>query len=242
MAALVALAAAGGAEAGPPYLSDDPQPTDLGHWEIYNFVIGSAAPGALAGEAGLDLNYGGAKDLQLTAVLPIAFSGDHGLDAKDLRAGPGDVELAVKYRFLHQAEGSWTPDVAIFPRLFVPTAGQAFGTGHPGLLIPIWAQKDSGPWSVFGGGGYQINPGADQRDFWQGGVALSRTFGQNLSLGGEVYAQTRDSTQGGGYWALNAAATYKLVEHWSLLASAGPAWNQGARNGGVFYLALKADY
>jgi len=240
--AAVTLSASSAALAGPPYLSDDPQPTDLGHWEIYNFAIGAGAPGNLAGEAGFDINYGAAKDLQLTAVLPLAFESARGFSLDGLRGGPGDMELAAKYRFLHQADGSWTPDVAFFPRLFTPTADHLLGTGKLGLLAPIWAQKDFGPWSVFGGGGYQINPGADQRNFWQGGVAISRSLGERLSLGAEVYAQTRDTVTGGDSRMINLATTYKFTQHWSLLASAGPAWENSHSDGYVFYLALKADY
>jgi hypothetical protein len=228
--------------AGPPYLSDDPQPTDLGHWEIYNFAAGSGAPGSLAGEAGLDLNYGAAKDLQLTAVLPLGFESPSEFALSGLRAGPDDVELAAKYRFLHQSDGSWMPDVAFFPRLFTPTADRRFGTGMLGLLVPIWSQKDFGPWSIFGGGGYQINPGADQRNFWQGGVAISRSLGERLSLGAEVYAQTRATVTGGDSRMVNLAATYRWTRHWSLLASAGPAWVNRSDSGYQFYLALKADY
>jgi hypothetical protein len=239
---IVILVASSPVLAGPPYLSDDPEPTDVGHWEIYNFAIGLGGPGGLAGEAGLDLNYGLAKDWQLTAVLPLAFGAPDAFSESGLRAGPGDVELAIKSKFLHQSEGTWTPDVAFFPRLFVPTADRALGTGRVGLLLPIWAQKDFGPWSVFGGGGYQINPGQEQRDFWQGGGALSRSFGERLSLGAELYAQTRDTYAGGAYTTLNLALTYRLTRHWSLLGSAGPAWDRVSADGYVFYGALKADY
>jgi len=242
LAAAMVAGAAGQATAGPPYLSDDPEPTDVGHWEIYNFAIGAGGTGGVGGEAGFDINYGAAKDLQLTAVLPLAFGNANGFSLDGLRAGPGDVELAVKYRFLHQAEGSWTPDVAVFPRLFVPTADRQFGTGHAGLLLPVWAQKDFGPWSVFGGGGYQLNPGAGQRNFWQGGGAVSRNVTDRLSLGAEVYLQGDDASDGGAYETVNFAATCKLVEHWSLLASVGPTWSPGSADGYVFYLALKADY
>jgi hypothetical protein len=240
LAAILVLA--GPAAAGPPYLSDDPQPTDLGHWEIYNYVGGSGSGAALSGEGGFDLNYGAAKDVQLTAVLPLAFDAPHGLGGEGLRGEPGDVQLAVKYKFLHQADDGWTPDVAIFPRLFVPLAQPPFGTSRLNLLLPIWAEKDAGPWSVFGGAGYQINPGPEQDNFWQGGMAISRNIGQRLSLGAEVFAQSREADDAPAYTALNVAATYKLVEHWSLLASAGPTWSPGNADGYVFYLALKADY
>ena len=38
---VIACVASTAAVAGPPFLTDDPQPTDTGHWEIYNFVQGA---------------------------------------------------------------------------------------------------------------------------------------------------------------------------------------------------------
>ncbi|MGN6148908.1 MAG: hypothetical protein ACTHPD_10250, partial [Rhizomicrobium sp.] len=59
--------------AGPPYVTDDPAPTDKGHFEIYAFDAGTSARGGVDGQAGIDFNYGGAADLQLTAVLPLNY-------------------------------------------------------------------------------------------------------------------------------------------------------------------------
>ena len=42
---LVLAGAAGPAFAGPPYLTDDPVPTDTGHWEIYAFTAGEGRRG-----------------------------------------------------------------------------------------------------------------------------------------------------------------------------------------------------
>ncbi len=56
---LVALALAGAAapvSAGPPYLTDDPVPTETGHWEIYAFSAGEGRGSDFDGDAGLDLN------------------------------------------------------------------------------------------------------------------------------------------------------------------------------------------
>ena len=231
--------------AGPPYLTDDPEPTDTGHWEIYNFVQAQEGVGALNGEAGLDLNYGGAKDLQLTAVIPLGFTGADGFSTSGLKGGTGMIELAAKYKFLHQGDDSWTPDVSLFPRVLIPTE-RGFGYARTNLFLPIWAEKDFGPWSVFGGGGYELNPGADQRDFWQGGIAVARDLSKRVQLGVELYGQTTDDRAGDGYTAVNFGLTWKLVKHWSLLASAGPTWIQGGGHGGghggVVYLSLKADY
>src|SRR5260370_41776704 len=56
--------------AGPPYVSDDPEPTDYKHFEIYTFSNGTATRGDIGGAAGIDFNYGAAPDLQLTATFP----------------------------------------------------------------------------------------------------------------------------------------------------------------------------
>lgn len=238
-AALVCLG--GPAVAGPPYLSDDPEPTDLGHWEIYNFVNGAKNHGDLSGEAGVDFNYGPVKDVQLTGVFPAGYDSPSGYRLRRVDAYAGVVELAVKYKVLHQDEHSLTPSVALFPRVFIPTNSH-FGPPHANLLLPVWAQKDFGDWSVFGGGGYQINPGAGQKNFWQGGLAVTRAFGKAFTLGGELFAQGKDVTTGASYAALNIATTYRFTEHWSLLASAGPTRYSDHAHGSVFYLSLKADY
>ncbi len=64
----------GPGDGGPPYLTDDPEPTDYKHFEIYNFTNGTATRADTSGEAGIDINYGGAPNLQLTATIPAAYS------------------------------------------------------------------------------------------------------------------------------------------------------------------------
>jgi len=236
-AAVLALSAPA-ARAGPPFATDDPQPTDLRHWETYLFATGAHVDGETSGEGGLDINYGAAPDLQLTLVLPAAF------EASDrTRVGFGGVEVAAKYKLLHQATGSAMPDVAVFPRLFLPTESRGFGTGRLGVLLPVWAQKDFGRWSVFGGGGYQINPGPGNRNFWAGGLVVTRQVGERTSMGVEVYHRTPDADDGVDFTGVNLGLSYRMTEHWSVLASGGPGL-QGAASGGryAFYLALKADY
>jgi hypothetical protein len=236
LAALAAIACApAAARAGPPYITDDPEPTDTGHWEVYDFATGIGVPGDLTGEGGLDINYGGAKNLQLTAVIPASFENAN-------RFGGGDIELAVKYRFLTQQDGGWTPDVAFFPRVFLAT-GTRFDPERPGLFLPIWAEKDWGPWSLFGGGGPQLNPGAGERNFWQTGLALSRALGDRWSVGAEVFHQTAETVSGKNWSAVNLGATYKLSSHWTLMGSAGPGVENAREEGQYdFYAALLATY
>jgi hypothetical protein len=225
---------AGSAAAGPPYVTDDPVPTDRGRWEVYGFASGTRASGVTEGAAGVDANYGAADDLQLTLVVPIAFERGNGA-----RSGLGDVELAAKYRFLHQAEGSLAPDMAFFPKVSLPSGRGDFSEGHATLFLPIWAQKDFGPWSVFGGGGYHLRPG---RNVWLTGLAATRSAGERLSIGGEVFHETPDEPGARAYTGMNLGMAYRLSERWSFLASGGPSLQN--RSAGKFnlYVSLKADY
>src|ERR1700739_3173164 len=99
LVALVLGALAPPALAGPPYISDDPQPTDYTHFEIYSFNLGTATRSGTTGMAGIDFNYGAAPDLRLPAMVPAGFNSP----ASDPTSiGITNIELAAKYRFLRQ--------------------------------------------------------------------------------------------------------------------------------------------
>lgn len=224
------------ASAGPPYVTDDPQPTDLHHWEVYVFAAAEGAHRSWDGAAGVDLNYGPVPGVQLTATLPIALVHEGG----DTRIGPGDVELGVKYRFLHREAAA--VDIAIFPRLIVPTAGRRFGTGRARLLLPVWGEKDWGPWSLFGGGGYTINPGVGSRDFWQAGLALTRTLSDRLSVGLEATIQGSDAVGAHANAGLGVGGVYRLGGPFALLVSGGPVHEHHGPTGWRGYAALGIDF
>jgi hypothetical protein len=233
---LAAACWAGAAAAGPPYVTDDPEPTDLGHWEIYAFGAGSGQNRDWEGQGGLDLNYGGLEDLQLTATLPVAMTHEGGTT----NAGPGDVELAVKYRFIKADRSGF--EAAIFPRVILPTGGRRFGTGRVRLLLPLWAQKDFGPWSLFGGAGYTLNPGAGNRDFWQGGLALTRRVSKRTSLGGEAWIEGADERGGHRRVGLDLGGIHKIGGPFALLLSGGPTFEHRGPRGWRGYAALGLSF
>jgi hypothetical protein len=147
-AVLLLCVSAAPAWAGPPYVTDDPEPTDEGHYEIYLFAGGASARDGSGGEGGIDFNYGAAPDLQLTAVLPLGWDDPKGGPSS---ASLGNIELAVKYKFLHQDDAG--VDVAFFPRVFLPAGSDAVGARHVSLLLPFWIARSFGDWDTFGGGG-----------------------------------------------------------------------------------------
>ena len=232
--ALASLAAP--ALAGPPYLTDDPAPTDRGHWEIYVFAAGEGRRSIVDADTGLDLNYGAAPGVQLTATLPLSFS--HTTD-EGWRGGTGDAELAVKYRFFNDVDRGLS--AAIFPRVILPTAAHAPGE-KTRLLLPIWLQKDfAGGTSLFGGGGLTINPGAGNRDFWQAGLALTHDVAKSLSVGAEITRQGADVDGGTSQTRAGIGAVAQLSDRYALLVSAGPTWADH-RTGYNAYAALGLDF
>lgn len=217
-AAGLALAAVP-AIAGPPYITDDPAPTDVGRWEIYAFSGGDGRRSTIDGDTGLDLNYGPAKDIQLTATLPLSFS--HAPHER-WREGTGDAELAVKYRFLDDEKTGVS--AALFPRVILPTSSIDSGE-RVRLLLPIWLEKDfAGGTSLFGGGGYELDPGRGNRNFWQAGIALTHDLDPHVSIGGEVTRQGADTTGTTAQTSAGLGTIVKLSKTYALLLSGGPTW------------------
>ncbi len=230
------LGAAAPALAGPPYLTDDPVPTDTGHWELYTPKVELSGSGSdFEGSFGAEINYGPMPNVQLTVGLPAAFA--HGGDGWHL--GAGDLAASVKYRFYNDEKSGL--QIAVFPGVTLPTASNGLGAAGVTALLPVWAQEDFGPWSVFGGGGYAINPGPGNRDFWEGGVALTRDFGPGFTGGIELFHRTSDAVGATAETDLGAGAVVQLSGPASLLVSGGPSWADH-RTGYHFYAALGLNF
>ncbi len=231
--ALASLVAGAGlwsapAWAGPPFVTDDPEPTDYHKWEIYNFVGGNREGGVTGADMGVDINYGGAKDLQLTVVLPLHVESGAPLDT-------GDIQLAAKLKLFHQHADTASVDLTFFPRVFVPTGR---GSRNAQVLLPIWVQRDFGKTSVFGGGGYTINPGVGNQDFWTQGVVVTRTVRKGLQLGLEYYGQGPGTIGDRRIDGVNFGALVHLSGPYSLIGSFGQGLNRPQT---IFYTALKLD-
>jgi len=210
---------------GPPYISDDPEPTDYEHFEVYAFAQGTVAHDGDSGAAGIDFNYGATPDLQLTAVLPLEFEDAPG----GTETGIGNIELAAKYRFAHQDDLGW--DIAVFPRLFLPSASSNVGDQHTSFLLPIWLEKDFGKWSTFGGGGCELNNGNGSQNFCLAGWALTRQVLPNLQLGAEIVHQTADTRGGRASTSLGAGLKYDISDNYHFLAYIGPGLENTAETG-----------
>ena len=241
LSALCALAIfANPAEAGPPFVTDDPVPVDLGHWEVYGFSAATSVHGGTAGTLfGTEINYGAAPNLQLHMIVPLAFDK---ADGAGMRTGPGDIELGAKYRLVDSGEADWWPQIGIFPLVEVPTgsATRGLGGGRFREYLPVWLQKDFGRWTSYGGGGYWVNPGPGNRNYWFVGWLLQRQVTAHLALGAEIFHQTADSTGGRDTTGFNAGGVYDFNAHYHLLFSAGRGLqNAAAANEVSCYVAIQ---
>ncbi|HZM04748.1 MAG TPA: hypothetical protein VFC44_17215 [Candidatus Saccharimonadales bacterium] len=206
--------------AGPPFVTDDPEPVDYEHWEFYVASMHSKYGGDWSGTAPhFEVNYGAIPDLQLHLIAPLAY------DSPPEGAGHygfGDLELGAKYRFIQETNG-W-PQVGLFPLLEVPTgsAENNLGNGHLQAFLPVWVQKSWGSWTAYGGGGYGINSfsGHDNWNF-VGGV-LQKQVLTNLLIGVEVYHQSVYQTDFPNVGtAFNIGTMFDFNDHHHLLFSVG---------------------
>jgi hypothetical protein len=236
LALAIVLAGSRAALAGPPYITDDPEPTDTGHWENYLYTERARVSGA-AGiqEAGVEVNYGALPDVQLTWAFPL--NPNPGLGGMGVVWAP--LGGGVKYRFIEEDEDGWRPQVAFFPQVSIPIGAAARGAPVTELL-PIWMQKSFGAWTMFGGGGYTNNPGPGNRDFANYGFAVQNQVTDNLALGAEIFGQGSDSLDDHPATAVGMALLYDFSPLWHLVGSANTGIAHGPQSDQFSYnFALK---
>src|SRR5579863_3630145 len=123
---LLFLLAATNLWAGPPFQTDDPEPIDFRHYEVYWFggTDGTPVETDPVGPA-FEANWGAAPNLHLHIIVPLGGAIPSN-DPQYTPAGQGpsaygltDIELGAKYRFLKQSK--YLPEIGTFTMLEVPS-------------------------------------------------------------------------------------------------------------------------
>ena len=216
---ILSLAMAAIAHSGPPFVTDDPEPVDFKHWEVYLATQQNHNADGWSGTAPhLEINYGLVPDVQLHLIAPFAYNRPAG---GRTTYGYGDTELGMKWRFVHETDQR--PQIGIFPILELPSgnSSRGLGNGKAQLFLPVWLQKKFGDWSTYGGGGYWFNPGAGNRNWWYAGWQVQRKITEPLALGGEIQYRTADIIGGHSSVALNGGGIWDLNKNTHILFSAG---------------------
>jgi len=204
--------------AGPPFVTDDPQPPPPGGWEINVPFILERTPGTTEMDAPLfDLNYG-LPDIQLKLEVPVRVVHE---DADGTAAGTGDMLLGVKWRFFNNEKSQL--QFGIYPQLLVPSGDRArgLGEGQPAYVFPVVAQKSWDKWTLYGNVGFWWKIAADERNYLYAGAVLERELNERLELGIELLGNSPKEHGGRSEVAFNIGGTWKLNKHLNLLFSAG---------------------
>jgi hypothetical protein len=224
--------------AGPPFITDDPEPVEHKHWEVY---LASQYRHDRDQETAtlphVEVNYGLIPNVLIHLIAPMQFVRPEGQKSQ---YGYGDTEIGVKYRFIQ--ESKYLPQVAIFPLIEFPTGDsqRGLGNGQAQYFLPLWLQKSWGPWTTYGGGGYWVNPGEENRDWWQFGWQLQREISKKLTLGAEIYYKTQSKIgidESKGY---NVGVIVNLTDHHHLLFAGGQ--DVSGPNYHSFYIAYQFTF
>jgi hypothetical protein len=227
--------------AGPPFLTDDPEPVEVNHCEFYVASQQTLnSDGRSATLPHFELNYGALHNLQLHVIAPLAFNRPSGGPAT---SGYGDTELGAKYRVVEETDS--TPQIGVFPLYIAPTgdAARSLGNGAAQIYLPVWLQKSWGKWTSYGGGGYLINRAAGAKNSWFVGWEVQRELSDTLTIGAELFHRTGQLRGQGNSAGFNLGAIVNLDEHNHILLSAGKGLqNVSATNKASSYMAYQFTY
>jgi len=216
---LLSVVVATGAQAGPPFVTDDPETPPLHGWEINIPLSLEHETGESVIEAPvLDINYGLASNVQLMVEFAFLHSTPGGSRTEH---GLSDTGVGVKWRFVEESPGA--PQIAVYPKVVIPTGDsrRGLGEGKASWVLPLVAQKSWGAWTVFGnlGGVLQNRPGS--RDFWFQGVTVVREVAPNVELGIEEYGNSPTDLDEPSSLGFNAGGAWTVGKAVNVLFSAG---------------------
>lgn len=204
--------------AGPPFYTDDPETVKFKHWEYYISSINNFQPGIWSGTSPhFEVNYGLVPDVQVHLLLPMNYLYSR---HQGSAFGFADTEVGVKYRFVQETENF--PQIGTFPILEIPTIKNSeFSDGKTKIFLPLWAQKTWGKITTYGGVGYWINPGTNNKNWIFTGWEIGYNISPVITLGGELYyhtASTDSSKPGTGF---NLGGSVNPTEKFHIIFSFG---------------------
>lgn len=206
--------------AGPPYFTDDPEPVEYQHIEFY-----IASQSELTKDSKditaphFELNYGLVPNVQIHLLAPLSYISEENNSFKHY--GYSDTEVGFKWRFIR--ETSIIPMLGIFPLAEIPTGNKdkGLGNGEIQYFLPLWLQKKFGQWSIYGGGGYWINHGEGNKNYWFFGWQIQYEFMEALNIGFEIFHKTQSEMEGESDTGFNIGSIINFSVNHHLLLSVG---------------------
>jgi hypothetical protein len=229
-AVMLVLFATTNAFAGPPFQTDDPDPVEFRHFEMYAFELsdstGKNAGGDVVEAPAYEVNYGVVPNVQLHLVVSLtaSFAPNDG----PVHFGIGDTEAGAKIRFVKERKA--IPEIAIFPFFELPSgnADKGLGVGATWYRMPLWIQKSWGAedrqWTSYAGGGEAIVPQEGYKDYPFTGWLVQRQISKKITAGGELFghgAEGAAATSTRASTLLDVGGIYEFRAGFDLLFAAG---------------------
>jgi hypothetical protein len=173
------------AQAGPPFLTNDPGTPGNANWEINVASMQTIARGVSSYQVPqIDLNFGLGDRIQLTYEVPYVLQTN---GEQPVRSGWGNGYPGVKWRFLDEGEGGW--QMSTFPQVETAASQLARQKGiaeaGPRYLLPLEVTKKVGPLDLdFEAGYYVAGHGPKERIL---GLVAGRSVTERLELDAEIY-------------------------------------------------------
>ena len=136
---------------------------------------------------------------------------------------PLDGNLSANRYLPHGRTGRWDSNIGL-------------GNGKTRWRLPVWLKKNWGDWTTYGGAGYMINRATGQKNYPFAGWLLQKDPNEMLTLGGEVFARSKDTEDGQSTSIWNFIGYYQFTLNSNLLFFAGH--NIGGESHTVAYLGL----
>ena len=189
LASALVLAGSAPAFAQQPFVTDDAEVTDAGHWHFqfsneYDVLQKAAYPNLRQDWTNLVFQYGLAHHLEVNVDFPlIRIENAHPTPSV---FGPGDIDFAAKWKFVEETPGSKSPAFALDAAIELPTGNKEkqLGSGFEDYVLNFVLQKTLHP-----GTQLHVNAGIQFAGNTQTGAVGIATPGQILSSGVSV---TRD--------------------------------------------------
>jgi hypothetical protein len=173
------------AQAGPPFLTNDPGTPGSANWEINVGSMQTIARGVSSYQVPqIDLNFGVGDRIQLTYEIPYVLQTS---SRSSVQSGWSNGYPGIKWRFLDEGEDGW--QMSAFPQVETGASQLARQKGiavpGPRYLLPLEVTKKLGPLDVDVEVGYYLRGNGPKERIL--GLVVGRSVTERLELDAEIY-------------------------------------------------------
>ena len=210
----------------PPFLTDDPWVPPLHSWEInIPYTLTVTPINSTMQIPLLDINYVLFPDL-VVIVDPqvVRFKRSGG----NPQVGIGDTTVGVLWRFLGGLS-EFDYQIATEPFIVIPTGDneRGLGLGRPAFQLQLLGQIGREPFKTYGLGGYNVQLGAGQRNYWNFAWVILYYPSEKGLIGLEILGNSPQTVGGKPLIGFDVGTKFNINKNLSLLVSGGRSFLKG---------------